>query len=185
MRSIWRVADVSINAVAKLLEDAGGAGQAFHDETVHRVCSEWVQCDEIWAFCYAKQPNAAAAKAAPDGAGDLWTWTALDADTRLMISWIVGGHDAVYAAEFMQDVDSRLANRIQLTTDGHKAYLDAAEDAFGADIDYAQLVKLYGEAPHPPGRYGPAECKGIRKTRVEGHTPIQNRSPRPTSSART
>ena len=125
MRSVSRVADVSINTVAKLLADAGDACEAFHDETVRGIRSKRVQCDEIWAFCYAKQKNVATAKKAPDSAGDLWTWTALDADTKLMISWVVGGRDAGYAHEFMHDVAARLANRVQLTTDGHKVYLAA------------------------------------------------------------
>ena len=168
MRSVSRIADVSINTVAKLLADAGAACEAFHSEAVRNVASKRVQCDEIWSFCYAKQRNVASAKAAPDQAGDIWTWTALDADSKLIVSFLVGGRDAGYAHEFMQDVASRLANRVQMTTDGLKAYLDAVEGAFGADIDYAQLVKLYGDAPHPPGRYSPAECTGIKKNRIEG-----------------
>lgn len=168
MRSVSRITDVSINTVAKLLADAGAVCEAFHNETVRNVKAKRVRCDEIWSFCYAKQKNVETAKAAPDQAGDLWTWTALDADSKLIISFLIGGRDAGYANEFMQDVASRLANRVQLTTDGHKAYLDAVEGAFGAAVDYAQLVKLYGEAPSPAGRYSPAECTGIKKTRVEG-----------------
>ena len=168
MRSITRVTDVSINTVSKILVDAGEACEAMHNETVRNVPSKRVQCDEIWSFCYAKAKNVATAKAAPEGAGDLWTWTALDADSKLMISWLVGARDAGYASELMQDVASRLTNRVQLTTDGHKAYLSAVEGAFGADIDYAQVVKLYGDAPGPAGRYSPAECTGIKKTRIEG-----------------
>lgn len=168
MRSITRVCDVSINTVAKLLADAGAACEAFHNETVQNVRAKRVQCDEIWSFCYAKQKNVATAKAAPVGAGDLWTWTALDADNKLMISWLVGARDAGYAHELMQDVAARLANRVQLTTDGHKAYLEAVEAAFGADIDYAMLVKLYGETVGAPGRYSPADCIGAKKERVEG-----------------
>ena len=168
MRSITRVCDVSINTVAKLLADAGEAFEAFHNETVRNVQAKRVQCDEIWAFCYAKQKNVATAKAAPEGAGDLWTWTALDADNKLMISWLVGGRDADYANELMQDVAGRLATRIQLTTDGHKPYLEAVEGAFGADIDYGMLIKMYGETTSAPGRYSPADCIGAKKTRVEG-----------------
>jgi IS1 family transposase len=108
------------------------------------------------------------ATAAPEEAGDIWTWTALDSDSKLVIAYQVGGRDAGYAHEFMQDVAARLANRVQLTTDGHKAYLEAVEDAFGANVDYGMLVKVYGETPHPPGRYSPAECVGATKTRVEG-----------------
>ena len=169
MRSISRIADVSINTVSGLLEAAGEACLAFHDETVRGVKAKRVQCDEIWAFCYAKQKNVATAKGAPEQAGDLWTWTAIDADSKLIVSWLVGGRDAGYAHEFMQDVASRLANRVQLTTDGLKAYLEAIEGAFGAGVDYAQLVKMYGETAHPPGRYSPAECTGARKERIEGN----------------
>ncbi len=169
MRSISRVVDVSVNTVAKLLEDAGAACEAFHDETVRNVRAKRIQCDEIWAFCYSKEKNVATAKKAPPEAGDLWTWTALDADTKLMIAWEAGDRDSETARAFMQDVAARLANRVQLTTDGHKAYLEAVEDVFGADIDYGMLVKLYGEAPeNRKGRYSPAECIGARKTRVEG-----------------
>ena len=168
MNSIARVADVSPNTVAKLLEEADKACEAFHDRTVRNVQSKRVQCDEIWSFCYAKQNNVEKAKAAPEGSGDLWTWTALDADSKLIISYLCGGRDAGYAHEFMADVAGRLATRVQLTTDGHKAYLDAVEASFGADIDYAQLVKLYGDAPGPAGRYSPADCTGIKKTRIEG-----------------
>ena len=168
MRSISRVADVSINTVAKILIDAGEACEALHNEKVRNVPFKRVQCDEIWSFCYAKQKNVATAKAAPEGAGDLWTWTALDADNKLMISWLVGDRDAGYASELMQDVASRLSNRVQLTTDGHKAYLSAVEDAFGSEVDYGMLVKSYGDAPGPAGRYSPAECTGARKTPIEG-----------------
>ena len=168
MRSISRVVDVSINTVAKLLAEAGEACETFHDENVRGVKAKRVQCDEIWAFCYAKQKNVATAKAAPQGAGDIWTWTALDADSKLIISWSVGRRDAGYASMFMEDVAARLANRVQLTTDGYKPYLQAVEGAFGAAVDYAQLVKLYGDAPGPAGRYSPAECAGIKKTVVEG-----------------
>jgi len=168
MRSISRVADVSINTVSALLVDAGRACAAHHDETVRGVRSKRIQADEIWSFCYAKAKNVPTAKAAPEDAGDVWTWTALDADTKLIVSYFVGGRDAGYANEFMLDVAGRLANRVQLTTDGLKAYLDAVEDAFGADIDYAMLVKLYGNTPGPAGRYSPAECTGAIRTRVEG-----------------
>jgi IS1 family transposase len=119
-------------------------------------------------FCYAKAKNVGDAKAAPEGAGDLWTWTALDADSKLIIAYDCGGRDAGYANAFMQDVASRLANRVQLTTDGHKAYLEAVEGAFGADIDYAMLIKHYGAPVGALGRYSPGECVGIDLRRVEG-----------------
>jgi IS1 family transposase len=167
-RAISRITGIAFNTVAKLLVDAGKACEAFHNEAVQNVPSRRVQCDEIWAFTYAKQKNVATAKAAPLGAGDTWTWTAIDADSKLIISYIVGGRDAGYAHEFMQDVAGRLTSRVQLTTDGHKAYLSAVEGAFGADVDYAMLIKMFGDAPGPAGRYSPASCTGIIKHRVEG-----------------
>lgn len=169
MRSISRVADVSINTVTKLLIDAGEACLGLHDDTVRNVKASRIQCDEIWSFCHAKQKNVADAKAAPAGAGDVWTWTAIDADTKMIVSYFVGDRSGESAMILMDDLRSRLASRVQLTTDGHKAYLDAVEEAFGADVDYAQLVKLYGATPGGAGRYSPAECVGIRKERVEGN----------------
>ena len=168
MNSIARVVDVSANTVAKLLEEAGRACEAFHDRTVRNVQSKRIQCDEIWSFCYAKAKNVATAKAAPEGAGDLWTWTALDADSKLIVSYLCGGRDADYANDFMQDVASRVASRVQLTTDGHRPYLEAVEGAFGAAIDYAMLIKHYGEPVGALGRYSPGECTGIEQRRVEG-----------------
>ena len=169
MRSISRTVGVSINTVTKLLIDAGNACAAYHDETVRDVKAQKVQCDEIWSFCYAKAKNVRGAKAAPQEAGDVWTWTAIDSDSKMILSWMAGGRDSEYAIEFMDDLCARLANRVQLTTDGHKAYLEAVEGAFGADVDYAQLVKLYGAAPESAkGRYSPAECIGAKKRPVEG-----------------
>jgi IS1 family transposase len=169
LRSISRVCDVSINTVTKLLVDAGHVCAVFHDAKVRDVKTRRVQVDEIWSFTYAKQKNIVRAKAAPAEAGDTWTWTAIEADTKLIISWLVGGRDGDYAMGLMDDLCSRLANRVQLTSDGHKAYLDAVEGAFGGDIDYAMLIKLFGPAPDSSkGRYSPAECTGIRKTRIEG-----------------
>jgi IS1 family transposase len=170
MRSISRVADVSINTVAKLLVDAGLACAAFHDETVRDVKARRVQVDEIWSFTAAKQKNVPAMRKLVAGAGDTWTWTAIEADTKMIVSWLVGGRDSEYAMAFMDDLRSRLANRVQLTSDGHRAYLEAVEGAFGGDIDYAQLVKLYGSAPESAkGRYSPGECIGARKERIEGN----------------
>jgi IS1 family transposase len=169
MRATSRLADVSINTVTKLLVDAGKACAAYHDANVRGVRASKIQCDEIWAFTYAKARNVATAKAAPEGAGDTWTWTALDSDSKLMVSYMVGGRDAEYAVAFMDDLRQRLATRVQLTTDGHKAYLNAVEEAFGTDIDYAMLIKLYGETPKGDVRYSPAECIGARKTPVTGN----------------
>jgi IS1 family transposase len=129
-----------------------------------------VQVDEVWSFIHCKLKNVATAKRKELAYGDVWTWTALCADSKLMISWLVGGRDSDYAIALMDDLRSRLANRVQLTSDGHKAYLEAVEGAFGGDIDYAMLVKLYGNAPESmKGRYSPAECIGTRKTRIEGN----------------
>lgn len=171
MRSISRVCDVSFNTVTKLLVDAGKACAAFHDETVHGIKAKRIQCDEIWSFCYSKQKNVAGAKAAPFGAGNVWTWTALDSETKLIVSWMVGDRDADTATYFVDDLKTRLANRVQLTTDGLALYLDAVAGSFtGNGVDYAQLVKLYGEGPDkgPERKYSPAECYGARKTRITG-----------------
>ncbi len=185
LRSISRVCDVSINTVTNLLVDAGEVCAVFHDEKVRGVKAKRVQCDEIWSFTYAKQKNIAKAKAAPADAGDTWTWTGIEAVSKLIISYMVGGRDSEYAMAFIGDLPSRLANRVQLTTDGHKAYLDAVEDAFGADVDYAQLVKLFGASPESAkGRYSPAECTGIKKLRIEG-SPIRSTSARLLSSGTT
>ena len=169
MRSISRVAGVSINTVTKMLIRAGEVCAAYHDEHVHNVPAKRVQCDEIWSFVYAKQKNVGRAQAAPEQAGDVWTWTAIDADSKLIVSYLVGGRDGGYAAEFMEDVAQRLAHRVQLTTDGHKAYLDAVEDAFGCEVDYAQLIKLYGTPPEGERRYSPVECIGARPSPVMGN----------------
>jgi IS1 family transposase len=170
MRSISRVCDVSINTVAKLLVDAGKACATFHDDKVRGVKARRVQVDEIWSFTAAKQKNVAKMKTPVAGAGDTWTWTAIEAETKLLITWLVGGRDSEYAMAFMDDLRSRLANRVQLTSDGHKAYLEAVEGAFGGDVDYAMLVKIFGAAPEAmKGRYSPAECIGARKERIEGN----------------
>jgi IS1 family transposase/lambda repressor-like predicted transcriptional regulator len=174
MRAITRVAGVSINTVTKLLVDAGKACDAYHNEHVRGVKATRIECDEVWAFCYSKQKNVPSAKAAPEGAGDVWTWTALEASSKLLVSYMVGGRDSEYALALMDDLRGRLANRVQLTTDGHKAYLQAVEEAFGADIDYAMLVKLYGAGPATTDdaagrRYSPAECVGTRKEKITGN----------------
>lgn len=169
IRAITRLTGVSRNTVAKLLIDAGKACAAYHDANVRNVKAARVQVDEIWSFTYAKQKNVVTAKDAPEGAGDTWTWTALDADSKLIVSYLVGGRDAEYAMWFMDDLAARLGNRVQLTSDGHRAYLEAVEGAFGCDVDYAQLVKMYGPAATAPGRYSPAECTGAKKVRVTGN----------------
>ncbi|MBR0712201.1 DDE-type integrase/transposase/recombinase [Bradyrhizobium liaoningense] len=169
MRSISRVSDVSLNTVTKLLVDAGSACAAFHDATVRNVKSQRVQCDEIWSFAYAKAKNVHSAKAAPIGSGDVWTWTAIDADSKLILTWLVGDRDASAANAFIADLKPRLANRVQLTTDGHKAYLHAVSQEFGPDgVDYGMLVKLYGSDPQAQKRYSPAKLIGIEKDLILG-----------------
>ena len=147
IRSVTRLTGASKNTVIKLLIDAGKACMAFHDANVRNVNAKRVQVDEIWSFTYAKQKNVAAAKAAPDGAGDTWTWTAIDADSKMILSYFIGGRDGECAMWFVDDLRQRLAGRIQLTSDGHKAYLQAVEGAFGGEIDYAILHKVYGNSP--------------------------------------
>jgi IS1 family transposase len=169
IRAITRLTGASKNTVAKLLVDAGKACMAYHDANVRDVKASRIQVDEIWSFTYAKQRNVAAAKAAPAHAGDTWTWTALDADSKLIVSYFVGGRDGECAMWFIDDLRARLANRVQLTSDGHRAYLEAVEGAFGDDVDYAQLIKVYGAVPESAkGRYSPAECTGAEKKRVTG-----------------
>jgi IS1 family transposase len=170
IRAVTRMTGASKNTVTKLLIDAGKACLAHHDQYVRNVKSSRVQVDEIWSFTYAKQRTVATAKAAPDHAGDTWTWTAIDADSKLIVSYLVGGRDADYAYEFLHDLRSRLRNRVQLTSDGHKGYLAAVEDAFGDDVDYAMLVKMYGNVPESfKGKYSPAVCTGAKRTRITGN----------------
>lgn len=170
LRSISRVCDVSINTVPKLLVDAGTVAAAYHDQNVRGLQSKRVQCDEIWSFCYAKKANVPCAKAAPEGAGDVWTWTALDADSKLMISWHVGDRTARDAVWLLKDAQARIKNRIQLTTDGHSSYPPAVAEVFGIDIDFAQLVKTYRieHGVSPERRYSPPVCVGAMRLAVEG-----------------
>ena len=171
LRSIARIVDVSINTVTKLLVDAGTVCAAYHDQNVRGLQTRRLQCDEIWSFCYAKQANVATAKAAPENAGDVWTWTAFDAESKMIVSWQVGNRDAVSAFLLMEDVQDRVKGRMQITTDGHNAYISAVEGVFGDDTDYAQLVKLYGEPAAGPGtehRYSPSACTGAIKKPIKG-----------------
>jgi IS1 family transposase len=165
INAITRITGVAKNTVLKLLADLGEACEAFHDENVRGLTSKRIQADEIWSFCYAKKKNVPAQHQGEFGFGDVWTWTAIDADSKLMVSWLIGRRGAQDAAAFMRDVASRLTNRVQLTTDGHHAYLYAVEDAFQRDVDYAQLVKIYGEdgqerAEH---HYSPPKCLGTKR----------------------
>jgi IS1 family transposase len=169
LRAITRLTGVSKNTLAKLIGDAGRAFSEYQDRTMRNLTCKRLQVDEIWSFVYAKAKNVPTAKSAPSEVGDIWTWTAIDADTKLIPSWFVGKRDADAAFEFIGDLALRLSNRVQLTSDGHKPYLEAVEQSFGADIDYAQLIKVYGDASAPPGRYSPAPCVGSEKERVEGN----------------
>jgi IS1 family transposase len=168
VRSTSRMTGVAKGTILRLLAEVGSACAKFQDETIRSLSTKRVQCDEIWSFCYAKDKNVTAdmAEKVP-GAGDVWTWTALDADSKLMISWLVGSRHSTDARLFMSDVASRLANRIQLTTDAYMAYLTAVDRAFGVDVDFAQLQKLY-KATGNTGRYSPAECIGCKKVEING-----------------
>ena len=154
--------------VVKLLLDLGRACERYQWAALVGLCSRRIQCDEIWSFVGAKAKNADPALVAQGKAGDVWTWTALDADSKLMVSWLVGGRDAGYAYAFVEDLAHRLANRVQLTTDGLKLYLTAVEGVFGAGVDYAQLVKIYGEPAESEKRYSPAQCLGCERKVVQG-----------------
>ena len=167
LRAIARLTGASKNTIVKLLADAGEAFSDYQDQTLRGLTCKRVQVDEIWAFVYAKAKNVETAKAAPEGAGDCWTWLAIDADTKLIPSFYIGARDANAAQHFIGDLALRLANRVQLTSDGHKPYLEAVEQSFGADIDYAMLIKHYGDAPGE-GRYSPGVCTGATQKRVEG-----------------
>jgi IS1 family transposase len=168
IRSTVRMTGVAKNTVVKLLVDLGRACAKFQSKTLVNLRTRRIQADEIWSFVYAKEKHAKPEMKAEGTAGDVWTWTALDADSKLIVSWLVGGRDAGYAHAFMKDVAARVRNRVQLTTDGHKVYLSAVEDAFGSRVDYAQLVKIYGETPEGARRYSPAECTGTQLVSVQG-----------------
>ena len=167
VRSTSRMTGVAKGTILRLLAEVGTACAMFQDKTLRNLSAQRVQCDEIWSFCYAKKKNVTAEIAEKNpAAGDVWTWTAMDADSKLMVSWLVGSRDLPTATVFMQDVASRLANRVQLTTDAFKAYLTAVDRAFGIDIDYAILQKIY--ASEGTGRYSPAICLGCTKDEVCG-----------------
>src|SRR6202451_2383297 len=167
LRSCARMADVSLNTVTKLLVDLGAACERFHDERVNNVRVRRLQCDEIWCFVGAKAKNVTLEQKA-QGWGDTWTWTGLDADTKLCVSYLVGGRSANWAMEFMLDCAARIKGRVQVTTDGHKAYLEAVETAFGAACDYAMLQKIYGAPAENDTRYSPAVCIGCDMKVVSG-----------------
>ena len=170
LRATSRMTGVARMTVEKLLRDLGEACQTFHDAKVRNLTTRRIQADEIWAFCYAKTRTIAAKPSIreqhPD-AGDVWTWTAIDADSKLMVSWFVGKRDAEDAHFFLNDVASRLSNRVQITTDGLAVYLSAVESAFGGDIDYAVINKIYGGGQD--GRYSPPKFKGAVRATIKGY----------------
>jgi IS1 family transposase len=169
LRSTVRMTGVALNTIQKLLAELGAACMKYQNKAMRNLKCKHIQCDEIWQFCYAKDKNVPADKKGIFGFGDVWTWVALDADTKLVPSFMIGTRSGQTAKRFMDDLASRLANRVQLTTDGHRAYLEAVEGAFGAAIDYAMLVKLYGNDRDIEVRYSPAECIGCKEIGVTGH----------------
>jgi IS1 family transposase len=168
IRATTRLTGASKNTVAKLLVAVGHAVTAYQDKALRNLKSQRVQIDEIWSFIYCKNDNVKRAKSAPAEAGDVWTWTAIDADSKLLVSWYLGARDTDAALHFLTDLRSRLANRIQLTSDGHRPYLQAVDTAFGDDVDYAMLNKIYGADPQGQKRYSPAKCIGAEKRKITG-----------------
>src|ERR1700742_2266814 len=169
IRAVTRLTGCSKNTVAKLLVEAGHACAAYQDKTLRNLPCKRVQMDEIWSFVYAKAANVEKAKAAPENAGDVWTWTAICADTKLLVSWLLADRSTNAAVEFVADLKGRLANRVQLTSDGHKPYLEAVDEAFGDDVDYAMLIKIYGADPQAETRYSPAKCVGSKREVITGN----------------
>lgn len=169
IRSTVRMTGIAKNTVAKLLVDLGAACSSYQDQAFRNLSCKRVQCDEIWSFVGAKQKNVKPERFDDGGfAGDVWTWTAIDDDTNLVPCWMLGSRDAHAANAFIGDLASRLASRVQLTTDGHKPYLKAVEDAFGLDVDYAMLVKIYGQTTEGQKRHSPASCLGCESKAVTG-----------------
>ncbi|MGK2911683.1 MAG: helix-turn-helix domain-containing protein, partial [Sphingobium sp.] len=169
IRAVTRLTGASKNTVAKLLNDAGAALGAYQDRVFRDLNCERVQVDEIWSFTYAKQKNVATAKAAPDGAGDTWTWTAIDADTKLVFSVLIGPRDDEHACAFIDDVASRVAGRVQISSDGLHLYRRAVKRGFGGEVDYGQVIKTYGAAPEAfKGRYSPAGLVKVKTKAIAG-----------------
>jgi len=168
IRSTVRMTGIAKNTVVKLLVELGAACSEYQGRVMRNLPCRRIQCDEVWAFVACKQKNVTPEKAQAGVCGDIWTWTALDAETKLIPCWLIGQRDATAARDFIEDLASRLANRVQLTTDGHKPYLMAVDRAFGEQIDYAQLVKIYGSEPEGQKRYSPAQCIGTRVAPIVG-----------------
>jgi IS1 family transposase len=176
MRSVTRLVGCSINTVTKLLVDAGTACAIYQNEVMRDLPCKRIQCDEIWAFCGMKERNVPKEHEGELGYGDVYTWTAICADTKLVPSFLIGRRDSEYAYTFMNDLAGRLKNRVQLTTDGHHAYLNAVASNFGSEIDYAMLVKVYGATlgKEDQRRYSPPECTGAEKRRINGNPDIKH-----------
>src|SRR3990167_5283599 len=170
IRATVRMTDVSKPTILKLLADVGKACQTYHDQTVRNLSCKRIQCDEIWSFCYAKDKNMPKAKQGKFGYGSVWPWTAICADTKLVPNWLVAPRNLTAAQAFMGDLASRLKHRIQITTDGNRVYLEAIEGAFGSEVDYSMLVKIYGNEPQPQDvRYSPAVCLAAQGVRIQGN----------------
>ena len=168
IRSTVRMTGIAKNTITKLISELGPVCASYMDRTLRNLTCKRVQCDETWSFCYAKAKNVPQPLKGHFGFGDVWTWVAMDADTKLICSWLVGGRDAGAAHEFIRDLADRLAHRVQLTTDGLRLYLSAVEDAFGSEIDYAMLVKIYGRAAESETRYSPAAIIGCQAATITG-----------------
>jgi IS1 family transposase len=168
IRSTARITGTAINTVVKLLKEVGAACLGYQDKAMRNLSCKKLQCDEIWSFVYAKDKNVPEEHNGEFGYGDVWTFTAIDADTKLVPAWLVGLRNAYYAYAFANDLKNRLANRVQVTTDGHGMYLEAVEHAFGADVDYGMLVKLYGPEPEGERHYSAAKCLSATKHIVQG-----------------
>ncbi|MGA9049149.1 MAG: IS1 family transposase [Dehalococcoidia bacterium] len=170
IRSTARITGTAINTIISLLQNVGLACMKYQDTHLVNLTTKRIECDEIWAFCHAKEQNLPPEIKDQFGQGDVWTFVALDADTKLVIGWLVGEREPGYAYEFLKDVKRRLANRVQLNTDGHRMYYQAIDGAFGDDIDYAIIVKHYGTPIDvPPGKYSPGTCRNVTKKVIKGH----------------
>jgi IS1 family transposase len=168
VRSTSRMTGVAKGTILRLLAEVGTACAEYQNRTIRNINAKRIQVDEIWSFCYAKQKNVTAEMLETQYAGDVWTFTAIEAQSKLVIGWYAGSRDTGTATAFLQDIESRLANRVQLTTDGHKMYLTAVADAFGSGVDYAQLVKVFGNDPEAQKRYSPAACIGCEQKSIAG-----------------
>jgi IS1 family transposase len=174
IRATCRMTDTAKGTVLKLLTDIGKTCMEYQDKTLRNLSCKRIQCDEIWSFCYSKEKNVPDNKKGKFGYGDVWTFTAICADSKLVPSWHIGRRDYGNAYIFMRDLADRLKSKVQLTTDGHKMYFESVEDAFGGDVDYSQLVKFYGQSEDSEKRYSPAKCIGTQKIKINGNPDSKN-----------